>query len=128
MGRLDRITKQIEENDKVAIEGELDRLDGRPDTIPQDVWDEIQENGRLATTRLNEILRSPRFGRLRASDQAKLIALAQNRAYGNPVAPKQEAASRKRGGTKDVINAELDNLAYRSSLPEYRKVGVKSDE
>ena len=125
MGRMDQVKEEIEKENVVALSGELDRLDGKPETIPQHVWDLMRENGELATRRLNELLRSPRFSRLKAGDQAKLIALAQERAYGKTAAPKQEN-SRKRGGMKDVINSELDNMAYRTTLPEYRKVGTET--
>jgi len=127
MGRLDQVNNQIEEENAVVVASELERLDGRPDTIPQHVWDLIRENGELATTRLNELLRSPRFSRYKVADQAKLIALAQDRAYGKPSAPKQTGGRRK-GGSRDVVNTELDNMAYRTTLPEYRKVGVNDND
>ena len=126
MGRLAAIVDEIEAEDEKIVVGEIELLDGRPDNIPKKTWDLIKENGHLATTRLNEILRSPRFSRLKAGDQAKLIALAQNRAYGNPVAHKQDTG-KKRGNMKDVINAELDNMAMRTNLPEYRNTGVKNE-
>ena len=106
-------------DDVIAVEGEVERLNARPDDVPSDVWDLMLENGELATTRLHEILLSPRFPRLRASDQAKLIALAQNRAYGTP---KQNRVDPKRGGQLiDVTAHELGKLVERAALPEYKK-------
>lgn len=92
---------------------------GKPDNVPHDVWLLIQENGRLATERLNEILRSPRFHRLRASDQAKLISLAQNRAYGAPQAPKED---KNKGRFVDLTADEMRTLSKKATLPEYRGV------
>ncbi len=107
-------------NDTIALEGEVERLDSRPDDITAEVWDLMQENGELATQRLNEILTSTRFLRLRASDQAKLIALAQNRAYGSP---KQNRDNENRRGGKliDATASELGDLLRRASLPEYKR-------
>ena len=111
--------RTLKAEDAVALEGEVERMDSRPDDISAEVWDMIQENGELATTRLNEILSSPRFLRIRASDQAKLIALAQNRAYGSP---KQNRADNKRSGKLvDVTAHELGELAQRATLPEYKQ-------
>lgn len=92
---------------------------GKPDTIPHDVWLLIQDNGRLATERLNEILRSPRFHRLRASDQAKLISLAQTRAYGQPSAPKED---KNKNRFVDLTADEMSALSKRAVLPEYRGI------
>lgn len=91
---------------------------GKPDEMPADVWELVQENGRVATERLHEILTSERFKRLRSSDQARLIKLAQDRAYGIP------AASKPAGGGKnqiiDMTSEQMRQLADRSRLPEYR--------
>ncbi|NKB39641.1 MAG: hypothetical protein GKR86_01040 [Ilumatobacter sp.] len=129
MGRANDALNKISADaaNVVDISGELERMDGRPENIPQHVWDMIRENGELATTRLNEILSSPRFARLKASDQAKLIGLAQTRAYGAPVANRVESGNKRRGGARDVVQSELDNLAYRSSLPEYKGINLESD-
>jgi hypothetical protein len=109
---------------KVAEEtadGVVEVVSFKPDNISQEVWDLIQENGELATRRLNEILVGPRFHRLRAGDQAKLIALAQNRAYGMPLTNNVDK-SKTRTGTGDVTQAELNKLAGRAALPEYKKI------
>lgn len=111
--------KEQTASDAIAVNGEVEQLNARPDDVPSDVWDMMLENGELATTRLNEILTSARFSRLRASDQAKLIALAQNRAYGTP---KQNRVDPKRGGQLiDVTAHELGRLVERAALPEYKK-------
>lgn len=109
--------KARQNQDATLIEGEVERMDAKPDDIPADVWDVIQDNGRVATDRLHEILVSPRFTRLRAGDQAKLIALAQNRAYGSP--KQNRVDPRKSGALVDITADELRVLANRTSLPEY---------
>ena len=131
---VDEANAEIEEmerpaNDAAALEDEVTRMDHKPDDIPADVWELIQDNGRLATERLNEILASPRFTRLRAGDQAKLIALAQNRAYGQPKTNNAASqASRKKGGAGDVTASELRQLASRATLPEYKRTAVPLDD
>lgn len=91
---------------------------GKPDEMPADVWELVQENGRVATERLHEILTNDRFKRLRPGDQAKLIKLAQDRAYGLPSAAK--ANNTKGGAVIDMTSEEMRELAGRAQLPEYR--------
>lgn len=121
MSRLERVRALQAQADAAATEAELERMDGRPEDIPEDVWEMIQENGRLATERLHEILISPKFMRLRAGDQAKLISLAQNRAYGMPKTNKVDP-NKHRGTLIDVTASELNDLAHRATLPEYKRV------
>jgi hypothetical protein len=67
--------------------------------------------------------------RLRAGDQAKLIALAQNRAYGMPKTNNAASqANRKRGGASDVTAATLRDLASRAALPEYKQSGKSLED
>lgn len=125
MGRLSDLvakssTKTAEVLEEETKDGVVEVLDGRPDNIPAEVWDLIQENGELATKRLNEILTSPRFHRIRAGDQAKLIALAQNRAYGMPQS-NRDNSSKRQTNASDVTQAALNALASRAALPEYRR-------
>lgn len=125
MGRLSDIIAKQQDQDKRLVDeqvetGAVEVMDFKPDNIPQEVWDLILENGELATRRLNEILTSPRFHRLRAGDQAKLIALAQNRAYGLPATQKSDASKRV-AGASDVTQSELQRLTSRAALPEYRR-------
>lgn len=120
MSRVKAAIAEAEKNAEAAIVVELEEMNAKPDDIPADVWQMIQENGRIATERLNEILTSPRFMRLKAGDQAKLIALAQSRAYGNPKTSGAGEAKR-RVGRGDVVADELHKLAYRATLPEYKK-------
>ena len=101
------------------------RLDTAPASIPEDVWALMQDNGRRATELLHELLHSTRFHRLKAGDQAKLIALAQTRAYGSPDAVARERISR-RSGAVDVTAQHLSDLATRASLPEYRRHAAES--
>lgn len=126
MGRINELLSKTRASDQAKVDADVESgvvevMDFRPDNIPQEVWDLIQENGQLATQRLHEILSGPRFHRLRAGDQAKLIALAQNRAYGLPKSDRSDTGKRKAGAT-DVTQAELNNLASRAALPEYRRV------
>lgn len=109
------------------VQGEIERMDNRPDHIDAATWELIQQNGQLATERLNEILRSPKFTRLRASDQAKLIALAQNRAYGMPQTHRTDP-NKNRGGFADVTAEALRDKAARAMLPEYRNVPIEDAE
>lgn len=130
MGRLDQTLPQVQEgaaNHKAeAIDAEVEELNARPLDIPADVWAVIQENGRLATEKLHDILASPRFDRLRAGEQAKLIALAQNRAYGLPKS-NNAAASAKRGAI-DGTRHQLGELVHRATLPEYKMSAIKDAE
>lgn len=120
MGRLDGLLAKVEQKKEENVEAEVELLDFRPDDIPDDVWQLIQENGRLATERLNEILASPKFMRLRAGDQAKLIGLAQERAYGKPKVNSSRGQGRGAKFT-DVTARELSDLAHRTTLPEYSR-------
>lgn len=104
------------QEEEKAVEGEVTQL-GQPDHIDADTWALIQDTGRLASERLYEILSSPKFTRLRAGDQAKLIKLAQDRAYG-AVAAKKEV---KKFHHLDVTAEHLNDLVKRARLPEYRK-------
>lgn len=106
---------------KADLEGEVVNLN-QPDNIDADTWALIQDTGRLACERLWEILSSERFMRVRASDQAKLIKLAQDRAYG--VAAVRKEAARKLNGF-DVTAEELRDLEKRAKLPEYRVVDAE---
>jgi len=119
MSRINALMTAQVQKAKVEVEGEVERMDNRPDHIDKDTWDLMQENGRLATERLNEILASPKFTRLRPSDQAKLIALAQNRAYGVPLNYKTDMGKRA-GKFSDVTATALRELATRAALPEYK--------
>lgn len=123
MGRANELLQVAQVAAKQQVDAEVETLDFRPDNIDADTWALIQEGGRLATERLVEILSSPKFMRLRAGDQAKLIALAQNRAYGLPQTNRFDSGKRK-GQSTDVVAAELRALVDRTTLPEYR--GVKS--
>lgn len=121
MGRLQKVLSEqpTAAQQREQVDQEIERLDFRPDDIDADTWALIQENGRLATERLYQILSSPKFLRLRAGDQAKLISLAQNRAYGMPKTNKAEDGRRK-GTFKDVTAEALNSLVHRASLPEYQ--------
>lgn len=127
MGRASRLLANVQVQQEEAVEAEVEVMSTRPDEIPEDVWQLIQENGRIATERLNEILTSPKFLRLRAGDQAKLIALAQNRAYGNPK-NNTSKDTKRRAGSSDVTQHALNELVHRATLPEYKLSKVEDAE
>lgn len=123
MGRASRQLAQVEASQKEEVDqevGEIEVMDSRPDNIDAETWALIQETGKLATERLYEILASPRFVRLKATEKAKLIQLAQNRAFGMPQSNRQDT-NRRRAGYTDATAASLRELADRTHLPEYRK-------
>lgn len=120
MSRKAILDKQMAKENTVAVEAEVEQINSRPDDIPKETWDLMQENGKIATERLYEALTSPSFSRMRAGDKAKLIALAQNRAYGMPKAARA-ADNKRRGGFTDMTAKELGNLAHRATLPEYKQ-------
>lgn len=122
------------EADQVAASVEIEMGEiiplNQPDNIPSDVWALIQENGRLATERLNELLNSTRFHRLKASDQAKLIQLAQDRAYGRPDPGVKRTIKTVSHEIHDATAYSLRDLQSRLALPEYSRAapsGVAPD-
>lgn len=117
------IVEQEAATEQEALEVEVEAISMRPADVPADVWDLIQDNGRLATERLNDLLKSPRFMRYKPADQARLIALAQNRAYGTPKSNRADT-NKRRGGMTDVTAASLRGLVSRATLPEYRQTPV----
>ncbi len=121
MGRVSKDLTEMKSVNDAAVEAEFEEISSRPDDIPKEVWSLIQETGKLATERLHDIIASPKFMRLKAADQAKLIALAQNRAYGTPKSGTAEAVARtkRRAGARDMTAEALRNLATRAALPEY---------
>lgn len=121
MGRLQKTLAEAEAVSVKAVEAEVERLDGRPDNIDAETWELIQDTGREACARLYEIITGPRFHRIRAGDQAKLIALAQNRAFGMPMVTKSPEIGRRKGSMLDVTASELRDQAARALLPEYNQ-------
>ena len=128
MGRLSDAIAKVDKVTANEVEAEIEEADAEvidfcPDNMPADVWELVQENGRLATERLNELLLSSKFPRMKASDQAKLIALAQDRAYGKPISNRFDA-NKRRGGVGDVTQRELNALVARTTLPEYKRLNT----
>lgn len=120
-----KLTKEALQQAKIAkerseLQEEVTRLSevAKPDSIPNDVWMLMQENGRVATEKLHEILCSAAFDRYSAKDKAALIKLAQERAYGAVMKP--SADSSKKGKFIDMTADELNSLAKKTKLPEYR--------
>jgi len=125
MSRLAAALQKADTIEAANVEEEVTLMIAAPDDVPADVWELIQENGRVATERLNELLTSPRFTRLKAGDQARLIALGQNRAYGMPKANNANKDNRRVSGG-DVTAAELNNLVGRATLPEFQRVVTRA--
>ena len=141
--RLNRNAKR-ELREKVLQAKELKALDGEvfsdpapldviPLTdnmlIPHDVWQLMQQNGQLATTRLNEMLQAHNFYRLKGSEQTRLIALAQDRAYGKSDAGiKRTIKTTVSVQMRDATAQTLAKLDVRASLPEYNRQRVVKGE
>jgi hypothetical protein len=106
--------------ESAAVDREVAQIykPGKPDHVDDQTWDLIQETGREACARLHEIITGPRFSRLRAGDQAKLIKLAQERAFGTIISNRAE----KKAVRTNTTAEELGKLADRARLPEYRKL------
>ena len=121
--KLAQVRREQTDKRSADVSAEIVKLNNEPhnDSIPADVWAVMQENGRIATERLNELLTSTRFHRLKAGEQAKLIALAQDRAYGraDPGIKRVVKATANRSDM-DATSAALARLSSRASLPEYR--------
>lgn len=126
MGRLDKALATAKAAEEEKVEAEVTELFTKPDDIPSDVWNLIQENGRLATERLNSLLSSPRFARYKVADQAKLIAMAQDRAYGKARTNSAAVEAKRRGGMFDATAEAMSELSRRAQLPEYSR--SKKDE
>lgn len=114
---------------RAAVEIELGEIVplNQPDNIPSDVWALIQDNGRVATERLSELLNSQRFHRLKASDQAKLIQLAQDRAFGRPDPGVKRTIKTVSHEIHDATAHSLRNLQTRLTLPEYSRARRTDD-
>lgn len=113
-----RLESERKQEVREDLEGVVGPMDAPPDGIAPETWNLIKENGHLATVRLNEILNSKRFHRLSASSQARLIQLAQDRAFGKPIAQK---AVTKSLVITDATARALADQAQRAALPEYRR-------
>lgn len=92
-------------------------------SIPDDVWEQIQETASKASERLNKlIVDDEQFSTLTRKEQLGAIALAQARAYGS-----MDGGVRKTQVTKEEENirgnamTELARKAHRQ-LPEFAKV------
>jgi len=90
--------------------------DARPDAIPAEAWEALQEAGQRASERLRDLIAGKSFERLKPADQARLIQLALDRAYGPPV--KREMSLTLSGSVSDAVAESLARLAS-SDLPEF---------
>jgi hypothetical protein len=95
----------------------------RPDNIPPATWQALSEAGHVAAERLLDLLQGKSFERLKAGDQARLIELALNRAYGPPI--KREMSLTLSGTVSDAVAESLSNLAS-VDLPEMATHGRKA--
>tara|TARA_R110000823_G_scaffold5692_6_gene22457 strand:- start:251 stop:634 length:384 start_codon:yes stop_codon:yes gene_type:complete len=103
---------------KGVVEGDK----GRPDNIPPATWAALSEAGHVAAERLLSLLQGPAFMRLKAGDQARLIELAMNRAYGPPI--KRELSLSLSGQVSDAVAESLGRLAG-AELPEMRTASAR---
>ena len=94
----------------------------RPDNIPPATWEALSEAGHVAAERLLDLLQSKSFERLKSGDQARLIELALNRAFGPPI--KREMSLTLSGTVSDAVAESLSNLAS-VDLPEMAAHGRK---
>ena len=85
--------------------------------IPPHVWAKLQEAGQKAAERLVDLLNSPGFLKLKASDQRGLLDLALTRAYGLPVRRELKVELSSQEG--DAIASSLNRLSSRITLPEH---------
>jgi len=97
--------------------------EGRPDAIPPEAWAALQEAGQAAAERLRDLIAAKSFERLRPSEQARLIQLALDRAYGPPV--KREMSLTLSGNVSDAVAESLGRLAS-AELPEFTADGRKA--
>jgi hypothetical protein len=97
-------------------EGAESAAEGRPDAIPPEVWQDLQGAASMAAQRLRDLIEKKSFERLKPSDQARLIELAFNRAYGPPI--KREMSLTLSGTVSDAVAESLGRLAA-SDLPEF---------
>lgn len=87
----------------------------KPDSVPAHVWTTLQAAGERAADKLLDMLSSKKFDRLRPSEQARLVELALNRAYGPPI--KREMSLTLTGNVSDAVAASLATLSA-TDLPE----------
>jgi hypothetical protein len=92
----------------------------RPPDIPPETWQALQDAGHSAAERLRDLLQAKAFERLKPSDQARLIELALNRAYGPPI--KREMSLTLSGNVSDAVAASLARLSA-VDLPEFATDG-----
>jgi len=97
---------------------------GKPDAIPDHVWQTLQDAGSAASERLLALLTGKSFERLKAGDQARLIQLALDRAYGPPV--KASMSLQLSGSVSDAVAESLGRLASHD-LPEMRRKAPSRD-
>lgn len=91
--------------------------DGKPDAMPPEAWEALQQAGTRAAERLRDLIEANSFKRLKPTDQARLIQLALDRAYGPPV--KREMSLTLSGTVSDAVAESLGRLAS-ADLPEMR--------
>lgn len=103
-----------------SADSQQDAPQAAPSNIPPETWAMLQEAGHSAAERLRDLLQSSSFARLKPGDQARLIELALNRAYGPPI--KREMSLTLTGEVSDATSQILASLAERD-LPEIGSKG-----
>jgi len=94
-----------------------DPMEARRGDIPPETWALIQQAGHKAAERLLDLIEKPAFSRMKVTDQARLIELALNRAYGPPI--QKSATLALSGKISDAVADELARLSEQD-LPENR--------
>jgi len=116
--RHDRPTEQATPPEPINTPPADDTADTeqqRPTAIPPNVWVLLQSAGERAAGKLNDMLSSAKFDRLKPTEQSRLIELALNRAYGPPI--KREMSLQLTGNVSDAVAASLASLSA-TDLPE----------
>tara|TARA_R110002167_G_scaffold74809_6_gene209113 strand:- start:1162 stop:1569 length:408 start_codon:yes stop_codon:yes gene_type:complete len=116
--RHDRPTEQAtppEPSNTQLVDDTADDTQQRPSAIPPNVWVLLQSAGERAAGKLNDMLSSIKFDRLKPTEQARLVELALNRAYGPPI--KREMSLQLTGNVSDAVAASLASLSA-TDLPE----------
>ena len=106
-----------------STDSEQDAPAKRPDNIPPATWQALSEAGHQAAERLLDLIKAKSFERLKPTDQARLIELALNRAYGPPI--KREMSLTLSGNVSDAVAESLGALAG-TSLPEFSRDSRKA--
>lgn len=120
--RIEEIRKRYQSDDGgqvIDLSAEIQNAD--PERVPQHVWAVLQAAGEEAAAKLLALLRSPSFDRLSVRDQARLMTLAMDRAYGKADGGlKRSVKVHLSADGQDAVTASLERLSGAATLPEHR--------